>query len=98
MKKICVQISDASSVAASIEKIDKQIPDSTKHLPGFDFLYNQVITCIEDFGTTAKKISKKGTALHLEKEVIFSNFSVLITLDYPNKVSFFDRVKNIFSR
>jgi len=96
MKKICVQVSDASSVAASIEKLDKEIPDSKRDLLGFDLLYNQVITCIEDFGTMAKKISKKGTTLHLEKEVIFSDFSVLITLDYPNRVSFFDRVKNIF--
>ena len=96
MQKICVQISDSSSVAALIEELDKQIPESKKNHPEFGLLYDQVVACMEDFKSKVIKLVKTGTTIHLEKEIVFPDFSVLITLDYPKKQKFFDRVKMIF--
>jgi len=93
VQKIFVQISDESSMAASIEKIDRKIPDSKKHLPGFNLFYNQIITCIHDFRSQEKKLSKTCTTLHLKKEIVFYDLSILIILDYPKKKNFFGRIK-----
>jgi hypothetical protein len=96
MKKIRLKISDASAVAASIEELDKQIPNSKKKLPEFNLFHDLVVKCIEDFGSRVKKHSKTGTTIHLEKEFDFSGLSILIILDYPKKESFFGRVKKVF--
>ena len=96
MKIIRLQISDENSVAASIKKMEKKIPESKKDLPEYVLFYNQVTTYMQDFRSQSEKISKTGTTLHLKKEIIFSDFTVLITLDYPEKANVFDRLKKFF--
>lgn len=79
-----------------IKKIDKKIPDSKKLMPGFDLFYNQIITCIHEFRAQEKKLSQTGTTLHLKKEFVFYDLSILLILDYPKKTTFFDWVKKVF--
>lgn len=98
MKKIRVQISDDSEVVASISEMDRQIPASTRSSPEFPILYEQVITCIEDFASRARKLARSGTTIHIEKELSFADISILIALDYPKKTGLLDRIKGIFKR
>lgn len=98
MKNISIQITEISSVSASIEELDRKIPDSKKQLPEFDLFHRKVTTCIEGFITEAKKYSKGGTSLQFENEIIFSDLRILIILKYPHKANLFDWVKRIFGR
>lgn len=96
MKRIHVKVSNDSSVDESIASLTSQISKATKDSVGFDLFYAQVIECIMDFSRRAKNLTRPGTTIHLEREISFTDLSVLIALDSPRKRGFFHKVREIF--
>lgn len=98
MKPIRIQISDDTEASSAINSLNDQIPETTKNSPEFTILYPQVAACIEDFSGKAKKLAKAGTTIHIQKEFTFPDANVLITLEYPRKLGFLERLLRALKR
>jgi hypothetical protein len=96
MKTIKIQISNDSITSSAIGELDRQLPESTKNSPEFKISYYQVIGCIEDFSTRARKLAKSGTTIHIQKEFALPDVNILIALDYPKKTGFLEKLACIF--
>ena len=98
MKKITLRLSEDSVPSEVVGEFKKQLPVSTKRSPEFQIVYNQVVACIEDFTSKAKKVAHAGTTIHLKREINFNNFSALIILDSPRSTSIFNKIKKLLGR
>lgn len=98
MRKITVQISDDSIASNVIQNLEVQIKDSAKQTPEYKMIFREVKSCIEDFTEKANKLSRTGTTIHIAKTFSLPETSILITLEYPRKTSFMDKLKRIFKK
>lgn len=98
MKKLNIYISEDSLLTKTISDFDKQIPESTRNSSGFQVVYNEVTACIDDFISRAKKVAQVGTTIHLEREIQFDDFGVLIIIDSPKKRGVLDKLKRAIGR
>jgi len=98
MKTIKIQILDYSNSSSAISYMDRQISQQTKNSPEFTSFYPQVIACIEDFTMKAKKLSKVGTTIHIQKEFTLSDTRIFIALDYPMKSGFLSKLTGSLKR
>jgi len=98
MKTIKIHISEGSKSSSVISYLESQIPESTKTTTEFAVVFPQVVSCIEDFIDKARKLAKSGTTIHIKKEFILPGVKLLVSLDYPKKVSFFEKVSGMLKR
>ncbi len=96
MKTISVHISDESIASDAINELYLKIKSSTKQTSEFQIFFNQVEYCINNFVEKAEKLTRTGTTIHIEKQFTLSDIKILITLDYPKKISFMNKLKNFF--
>jgi len=98
MKTIQVKISDDSVASGAIQNLESQIQDSIKQTPEFQMIFGEVTNCINEFTEKAKKIARTGTTIHIAKTFSLPETDILITLEYPRKNSFMDRIKQVFKK
>jgi hypothetical protein len=98
MKTINVQISDDSVASNIIQSLEDQIQDSTKQTPEYQMIFGQVTGCIEDFSEKSKKLARSGTTIHIEKTFSLPETNILITLEYPRKLGFMDKLKKLLNK
>jgi len=98
MKTIKIRISDGSEPSSAISYLNSQIPESTKTTTEFAVVFPQVVSCIEDFIDKARKLAKSGTTIHIKKEFILPEVKLLVSLDYPEKVGFFEKLSRMLKR
>lgn len=98
MKTINVRISDDSIASNVIQNLEVKIQDPTKQTPEYQMIFGEVKSCIEDFTEKAKKLARTGTTIHIEKTFSLPESNILITLEYPRRISFMDKLKNIFKK
>ena len=98
MKTIIIQILDYPDTSSAISYLDRQISQQTRNSPEFASFYPQLIACIEDFAMKAKKLSKVGTTIHIQKEFTLSDTRIFITLDYPMKSGFLSKLTRFLKR
>lgn len=98
MKTIQVRISDDSVASDAIRSLESQLQDSMKQTPEFQMIFGEVTNCINEFTEKAKKLARTGTTIHIAKTFSFPETDILITLEYPRKNSFMDRLKQVFKK
>lgn len=98
MKTIKIQILDYPDTSSAISYFDKQISQQTRNSPEFTSFYPQLIACIEDFAIKAKKLSKVGTTIHIQKEFTLSDTRIFVALDYPMKPGFLSKLTRFLKR
>ncbi len=98
MNTINVNISDDSIASNVIQNLEDKIQDSTKQTPEYQIIFGEVIDCIEDFTEKAKKLARVGTTIHLAKTYSLPETDIFITLEYPRKTSFMDKLTKIFKK
>lgn len=98
MKIIKIQISDYSESTSAISFLNSQITQPTKNSSEFPSFYPQVVACIEDFASKAKRLCNTETSIHIQKEFTLLDTKIFVSLDYPKKSGFFSKVADFLKR
>ena len=98
MKTIKIYISDDSVTPSVIAKLNRQIPESVKNSLKYKITYPELIDCIENLSARAKKLTKTGTTIHIQKQFFLPDINILIALDFPQKSGFMNKLAGIFRR
>jgi hypothetical protein len=92
MKSIKIVISDDTEIYTAIDGLNTQIGEETKNSPEFNILYPQITACIKEYSEKAKRLARIGTTIHIQREFIVHNVRVLVVLDFPRKLGFFEKM------
>ncbi len=98
MKAINLHISDDSIASNVIKDLEAQIQDATKQTLEYQMIFGEVKSCIEGFTEKAKKLARTGTTIHISKTFSLPETNILITLEFPRKTSFMDKLKKYFKK
>ena len=98
MKSIAVHISDDVSVDSAIEYLQSHIPEEIRNSPEYGLIFPEILSCIDDFSSRAKKLARAGTTIHIDKEFTLSGLRIVIVLEYPRKAGFFERIVGVLRR
>lgn len=98
MKPVKVYVSDDTDVDSAVEYLESQISNGIRNSPEYGFIFPEIQSCIENFSSKAKKLAKTGTTIHIDKEFTLSGLIILIILEYPRKVGFFERIVGMLRR
>lgn len=97
MKAINIQVSDDSNPNDLVEELNNKLSDRIKSSYEFNTVHTEIVECIKDFAERARKLSKNGTTIHIQKEFKISDVNVVVVLDYPREKSFFSKFKQLFN-